>query len=411
MGNSSSTDSKANSNAAEHSGSFNKRELVCIKELYARLLVEEENATHDDSATTTTSSSSSSSTTTLPIMLPHLRNLLSKRGVLKDITFFCQFLDEAMRINSSQTLEVIWDLWGEGDNSTVFAMESSNRLCLFFELLIEIAMCHRSEVNQSSQKAMAEMLVASVMKSNMNNNDDTNTDQKSSSSHQLMMLKQWCALYGPRTAKVFESYLTELCFPHEHNPSFFPYRAPSFIGKYPLSDVLPNGALDLLPLSLYHESLQGDWTRLYSSSVDGLSFNRMAHHVMGYDGPMCFIIKPQRRNDCVFGAFTSGRWREFNRFYGSSDTFLFTLRPSISIIRNRDRSNGNYQWLNQVRHYASVLIIITVYTSLTHLITHFFLSLQRHRLSSSTTEIFWYAPWIRIWRYTRRFSFVHHRII
>ena len=340
MGNSSSVDGKASAKAAENSGSFNKRELVCIKELYAQLLDEEKTK----GETVTTSS-------TLPIMLPHLRRLLSERGVLKDFHFFCQFLDEAMRINSTQTLEVIWDLWG--DNSSVFAMESSNRLYLFFELLIEIAMCHRNDVDLSSQKAMAELLVASVTSSNnMNNHDDTNVDQKSSSSHQLMMLKRWCALYGPRTAKIFESYLTELCFPNEHNPSFFPYRPPNFIGKYPLSDVLPNSALDLLPLSLYHESLQGDWTRLYSSSVDGLSFNRMAHHVMGYDGPMCFLIKPQRRSDCVFGAFTSGRWREFNRFYGSSDTFLFTLRPTISILRSRDRSNGNYQWLNQVCRYA-----------------------------------------------------------
>ena len=268
MGTSSSADSKAHGSAAENSSSFSKRELVCIKELYARLL-NEEKANNGDKTTTST----------LPVMLPRLRRLLSARGVLKDFTFFCQFLDEAMRINSSQTLEVIWDLWG--DNSTVFAIESSSRLYLFFELLIEIAYCHHREVDHSSQKAMVELLVAYVTSSNLNSNDDTNPDQKSSSSHQFMMLKRWCALYGPRTAKIFESYLTELCFPNEHNPSFFPYRPPTFIGKYPLSDVLPNGALDLLSLSLYHESLQGDWTRLYSSSVDGLSFNRMAHHVMG----------------------------------------------------------------------------------------------------------------------------------
>lgn len=31
---------------------------------------------------------------------------------------------------------------------------------------------------------------------------------------------------------------------------------------------------------------------------------------------------------------------------GSSDTFIFTLKPEFKIIRSRDRSNGNYQWLN-----------------------------------------------------------------
>ena len=33
-------------------------------------------------------------------------------------------------------------------------------------------------------------------------------------------------------------------------------------------------------------------------------------------------------------------------YLGSSDTFLFTLKPEFKIIRSRDRSNGNYQWLN-----------------------------------------------------------------
>lgn len=31
---------------------------------------------------------------------------------------------------------------------------------------------------------------------------------------------------------------------------------------------------------------------------------------------------------------------------GTSDTFLFTLEPEFKIMKSRERSNGNYQWLN-----------------------------------------------------------------
>ena len=96
------------------------------------------------------------------------------------------------------------------------------------------------------------------------------------------------------------------------------------------------------------------------------------------------MIKPQGDPHCVFGAFTTGRWKEANRFYGmiihlidstgmrcnqcylqfifslalllflfsnimtagTSDTFLFTLEPEFKIMKSRERSNGNYQWLN-----------------------------------------------------------------
>ena len=31
---------------------------------------------------------------------------------------------------------------------------------------------------------------------------------------------------------------------------------------------------------------------------------------------------------------------------GTSDKFLITLEPEFKIMKSRERSNGNYQWLN-----------------------------------------------------------------
>ena len=67
--------------------------------------------------------------------------------------------------------------------------------------------------------------------------------------------------------------------------------------------------------------LQGPWYRLYTSEENGMSFNRICHHVLGFGGPTVILLR-----DCeghVFGFYTSGRWKESNSFYGSSECFLF----------------------------------------------------------------------------------------
>lgn len=44
------------------------------------------------------------------------------------------------------------------------------------------------------------------------------------------------------------------------------------------SDII-RSSCDLMPLALYDINLQGRWKRLYTTQKDGLSFNRIAHHV------------------------------------------------------------------------------------------------------------------------------------
>lgn len=61
-------------------------------------------------------------------------------------------------------------------------------------------------------------------------------------------------------------------------------------------------------------------------SSDGISFNRIVHHILGYDGPTVLLIETaptlnpatgRSNNDgTIFGVYSHDRWKEINRFFG-----------------------------------------------------------------------------------------------
>jgi hypothetical protein len=202
--------------------------------------------------------------------------LFDSKGILKDFDGFILFLGDAMRVNSSKTLQVFWNLLADGQSPE----SGLEKLLLFFKLLLSLLDHEEIEKKRLSEvlNTIAESAVKAVMKAESGVKDKVPVDVTVSAAFEL--LKHWVCNYGPCISKVFESYLTEACFPNEKNPSFFPFRVPKT--NVP-SDLLPHGSAILILLSLYSDSLQGSWKRLYSSSSDGLSFNRMIHHTMGYE--------------------------------------------------------------------------------------------------------------------------------
>jgi hypothetical protein len=69
--------------------------------------------------------------------------------------------------------------------------------------------------------------------------------------------------------------------------------------------------------------------RLYSSEMDGRSFNRLEWSLLGYDGPTLLIVKTDQ--DAIIGAFAEQPWAESLNFFGSCDCFLFQLFPEVRI--------------------------------------------------------------------------------
>ena len=205
---------------------------------------------------------------------PNLIKLWQSNGTLCSIGNFEKFVGDAMRVNSLTTLELFWSLLlVETDKSDGYGV-----LFAFFHLMLCLLDLLESESSGELLNEIARTLVRAVQKYTTS---AMNTEGKSiSAEDSLLLLKQWVGTHGSCIPEVFKSYLTQKCFPQSNDPSFFPFRKPTVEND---SYLLPKGANALIPLSLYSDALQGEWRRLYSTAVDGISFNRVVHHIMGYE--------------------------------------------------------------------------------------------------------------------------------
>lgn len=114
------------------------------------------------------------------------------------------------------------------------------------------------------------------------------------------------------------------------------------LGRTKRDDHLLLDSSSLWALSLALSCNVSKWKLLYSTSHHGRILNRFKHHTFGYDGPTVTVIR-----DCdhhVFGAFVEGGWTDTPKYCGTSNTFLFSLKPTFSIYRACG-SERNYVYL------------------------------------------------------------------
>mmetsp|Transcript_1445 Transcript_1445/g.1719 ORF Transcript_1445/g.1719 Transcript_1445/m.1719 type:complete len:559 (-) Transcript_1445:46-1722(-) len=105
----------------------------------------------------------------------------------------------------------------------------------------------------------------------------------------------------------------------------------------------------LFSLACMSPKLTGKWNRIYSSEADGFSFNRLHVSLKGYSGPTIILIRDADGGG-IFGAYTSSQWKDSTKFFGTNDCFLFTLHPTVKLIRPRKgpsiKDQQNYMYLN-----------------------------------------------------------------
>lgn len=258
---------------ANEACSFSMTELDCIKKCY------------EDIQLNSTSTNKDSPVKFNSILLV----LLKKKGILDSNDNFILFLGDAMRCNTNTTLEQFWTLLTHSNKTNT----GEEILYKFFSLLLSLVQSLKknlktknppvtdneniknfeknsvhfyedfsnekiSEVIKSLVKAVLRPL-EELQESDTNyssnakdkTNDDSNDNNDNKSNNHLKntnnsnnvactfdLLKQYVCVYGPCIPKVFETFLTELLFSSEKNPSFYPYKTPEINVK---SDVLPNG--------------------------------------------------------------------------------------------------------------------------------------------------------------------------
>ncbi|ETV95397.1 hypothetical protein H310_11275 [Aphanomyces invadans] len=149
-------------------------------------------------------------------------------------------------------------------------------------------------------------------------------------------LAAWIPTHAPLLHTVFSSWMSRKCLGVHSKVS---YVAPRL--SHP-SDILSRG--EALALSMQSVQLQNNWDRLYTSTEDGLSFNRLTYHLLGYTGPTLLVMTDA--DGATFGAYADTPWKESTKFFGGPGCFLFRTTPSFLLCPATTGAASNYMYYN-----------------------------------------------------------------
>lgn len=191
----------------------------------------------------------------------------------REFEHFQQFVVDLTRFSAKRTIETCWDLLSNSIS------EPNNCLSKFISFAIDLATFTIQDTEGTTNtrpphtaliERMEEMFhsVCKRLYHQYNESDETTLD----------LLFNWIYGYAPCLPKLIESVFAMLFFDVTTLPSFKPYCSAYFDNISATVSVL-----DVIPLSWYVAGLQGKWQRLYTTMSDGLSFNRLMHHILGYE--------------------------------------------------------------------------------------------------------------------------------
>jgi hypothetical protein len=197
--------------------------------------------------------------------------IMRKVGLFDDLKIFRKYIVKFSLSTSSIVLTTLWELL-----STKSSPKMSPREVLQTMLLIAHDMAYDNTLDQEDTDSSVHQLTTFM---NSYHERLLVSSSVRESDMSLEDLIAWSQDYAPNFHKVFETYFHRICWRDEMSPSFIPYCRPLFMDS---SSSIVN-EVDLFPLSLYSDRLQGVWKKLYTTETDGMSFNRIAHHILGYD--------------------------------------------------------------------------------------------------------------------------------
>ncbi|ETL42684.1 hypothetical protein F441_06705 [Phytophthora nicotianae CJ01A1] len=235
---------------------------------------------------------------------------------------FAQGVAQCVRASSQAICRALFRLFASNAQAT--AMTEQELSHMMFACLI---MAEGGEVEDVDRMAhVAKTLARAAMPPSAGSTQASSDD-----------FVRWVGAQFPLLYTIFMSWMARKCFESLTKAS---YEAPQLSHK---SGILSRSYF--VALSTVTTSLQTPLSRLYTSAQDGLSFNRLSYHILGYSGPTLTTIRDTQ--GAVFGMFCDTEWKESSRYYGGNGCFLFRLAPEIAIYRvSASGANENYMYLN-----------------------------------------------------------------
>ncbi|BES92545.1 TLDc [Nesidiocoris tenuis] len=156
----------------------------------------------------------------------------------------------------------------------------------------------------------------------------------------LEKLENW--YNGNAIFKRVSDYVYQSAFSvYEDHRTFIPLPVQDALVNIKGTTILTLGDILFLNSALLAENTV-KWRLLYSSSVHGQSWQTLCKCILG-QGPTLIVIEDE--HNAVIGAFGSASWRLSPSFYGNDSSFLFALRPQLSLMTPTG-FNSNFQYIN-----------------------------------------------------------------
>lgn len=201
---------------------------------------------------------------------------------------------QCMRASSQAILRCFFQLFATNEDDTSLTEQALASLA-FASLLMADGEAVQEDV--AASVSMASALARSAMNSS-SSSDRVSQDE----------FVRWAGAQCPLLYTIFVSWMARRCFDSLARPSYSPptlSHQPSILSRYFTSvmsfmlvqlviDVSMAGTIHrshLVGLSTTTAEIQNSLDRLYTSAQDGLSFNRLCYHVLGYTGPTLVLIQ------------------------------------------------------------------------------------------------------------------------
>lgn len=97
------------------------------------------------------------------------------------------------------------------------------------------------------------------------------------------------------------------------------------------SDMVDDAIVKSLSPFMPTQQQFADWTRSYSTYIDGKSISHFMRKQATVSGPTVLLVKDGVGH--VFGAFTTSAWRVNDGYYGGGESFLFKYHPVVRTYR------------------------------------------------------------------------------